>query len=346
MSESDFPSSSPASLAMLRKGAGRRSAVPAAAPRVEEGTLAADVPAPKVLSARGAGFDPVSWTEANRARLREILLREGALLFRDMGIDDVDLFKRTIDAFSGGPRLSYENRSTPRTHLTDRIYTSTEYPAEYAIPLHNENSYTNSWPGTIFFYAAQPSESGGETPIADSRRIYAALDPALRARFESRGVMYVRNYGHLDLPWQEVFQTEDRGRVEAFCAEAGIGFEWRDGGALRTWQVCQASAAHPQTGETVWFNQAHLFHVSSLPDAQRTALLEACGNDGLPRNAYYGDGSDIEESALDEIRCCYAEHAIAFPWQRGDLLVLDNMLFAHGRMPYRGARRILVGMTH
>ncbi len=334
------------SLAMLKKGIGRRAVAVDPAPLVSEGVLADDMPAPRVFRAGAAGFDPVSWTQANRDRLADALRHHGALLFRDMGVDDVDTFKRMIDAFSSGPRLAYENRSTPRTHLSDRIYTSTEYPAEFSIPLHNENSYTSSWPGNIFFYAHLPSTGGGETPIADSRRVHAALPTALRERFEARKVMYVRNYGHLDLPWQEVFQTQDPRDVEAFCAEAGIAVEWRDNGQLRTSQVCQAVAEHPVTGEKVWFNQAHLFHVSSLPRAQREALVDACGHDGLPRNAYYGDGGEIEEDALDEIRACYARHMIAFPWQRGDVLALDNMLYAHGRMPYQGPRKILVGMTN
>lgn len=336
---------SPSSLSLLRQRSGRRQ-VPASGNLVEELDFAEGQPIPRRLqAAAGAQIDPVAWTRTNRTQLRERLLQHGALLYRNMGIDDVAVFKGVVDALGGGERLTYENRSTPRTQLDDRIYTSTEYPAEYAIPLHNENSYTHAWPGVIYFHAQQPSAEGGETPIADSRKVYASLDPALRERLERRKIMYVRNYGELDLSWQEVFQTESRSEVETFCAQAGIGFSWREGERLRTWQVCQASATHPLTGEKVWFNQAHLFHVSSLPEDQGAMLLAACGRDNLPRHACYGDGGEIEDSALEEIRGCYERHAVRFPWQSGDLLVLDNMLFAHGRMPFRGPRRILVAMT-
>jgi hypothetical protein len=156
--------------------------------------------------------------------------------------------------------------------------------------------------------------------------------------------MYVRNYGDgLDLSWQNVFQTDDRAKVEAYCRTAEIEFEWKNENELRTWQVCQAVAKHPHTGEMVWFNQAHLFHVSSLTSEIRDSLFASVDGEP-PRNAYYGDGSPIEDEALEEIRAAYARAAVIFPWQGRDVLVLDNMLAAHGRMPYRGPRQIVVGM--
>ena len=158
--------------------------------------------------------------------------------------------------------------------------------------------------------------------------------------------MYVRNYGDgLDLTWENVFQTTLKSEVEDYCRTTDIQFEWKDGGRLKTWQVCQAACLHPKAVQMVWFNQAHLFHVSSLKREVRESLVPAFKEDDLPRNAYYGDGSPIETSVLEEIREIYEQEAITFPWQDGDILMLDNMLTAHGRRPYRGARKVLVGMA-
>lgn len=39
------------------------------------------------------------------------------------------------------------------------------------------------------------------------------------------------------------------------------------------------------------------------------------------------------------------EESIYFPWERGDILVLDNVLAMHGRAPFRGNRRILAALS-
>ena len=74
-------------------------------------------------------------------------------------------------------------------------------------------------------------------------------------------------------------------------------------------------------------------------------MLAEFTEDDLPTNTYYGDGTPIEPSVLDELREIYRQETVAFPWEKGDVLMLDNMLAAHGRAPFVGTRKVLVGMT-
>ena len=280
--------------------------------------------------------------ELARTRLHEV----GGLLLRGFDVLGEQAFQQLARGF-GHELLSYEFGSTPRKAVEQGVYTSTEYPAHQVIPLHNEQSYSLQWPLKIWFHCVQPSAEGGETPIADSRLIYQRLDPALRQRFTDRRLMYVRNYGNgLDLPWQHAFNSADRRVVESFCRANRIDFEWKADGELRTRQVCQAVARHPVSQAMVWFNQAHLFHVSNLAPAVREGLLAVVEDPlELPRNVYYGDGSPLEESALAEIRGVLDACTLRFPWQQGDVLMLDNMLVAHGRASFKGARKVIVAMA-
>jgi alpha-ketoglutarate-dependent taurine dioxygenase len=316
-----------------------------AAGALDIGPLNAGRELPLLVRPRAEGLPLAVALPQLRMLVERHLHRAGGLLFRDFRVDGVADFRAFAAAF-GHPLLSYEFGSTPRTEVAEGIYTSTEYPSHQAIPLHNEQAYTREWPLKIWFYSAVVAREGGETPIADSRAIYRRIDPALRERFAVKGVMYVRNYGNgLDVPWPQVFGTDDPVEVERYCRAHGIACEWKDDGELRTRQVCQGVARHPATAEWVWFNQAHLFHVSNLESEAREILLDILDEADLPRNAYYGDGTPLEDSALAEIRGVLDEETLRFPWREGDVLMLDNMLAAHARAPFVGPRRVVVAMA-
>nr|GFC52529.1 hypothetical protein [Tanacetum cinerariifolium] len=138
--------------------------------------------------------------------------------------------------------------------------------------------------------------SGGETPIADSREVFRRINPVLRKRFEEKRLI----------------------DVEAYCRKRGIQCDWNEDGDLRTRQRVQGVAQHPRTKDWVWFNQAHLFHLSNLDPDMQEILLDTVGEEGLPRNVYYGDGSPLEEDALAEIRAVLDDCEVVFPWETGD----------------------------
>jgi alpha-ketoglutarate-dependent taurine dioxygenase len=300
---------------------------------------------PLVLTPTQPHVDLAAWAGERAEFLERSLNQAGALLFRGFGVTTAERFQQVIGAVT--PRLlEYKERSTPRASVSGEIYTATEYPADQLIPLHNENAYAHEFPRKLWFCCLQPAEEGGETPLADSREVFRGISQDTRARFIEKGVMYVRNYGAgIDLDWPTVFQTTSPEAVEEYCRGAGIEFEWRPGNRLRTRQVRPATITHPVTGEQVWFNQAHLFHVSSLEKTLREDLLMMTDEEDLTRNAYYGDGAAIAEDTLEEIQRVYRQCAVTFPWRLGDVLLVDNLLIAHGRMPYKGPRKILVAMA-
>lgn len=331
------------SLAGLRKSRPRAVALEDARPVTFQAPADGDL---HLLARPGVeGVDLGGWARQNRDEVARRLAETGAVLFRGFPIATPEDFEATCAGFSDD-LMDYGERSTPRSEVQGKVYTSTEYPPDQHIPLHNEMSYAATWPRRIFFCCLTPAEEGGRTPLADSHRVWRDVDPEVRGRFEEKGVMYVRNFGEvLGLPWREVFQRDSRREVEEYCRGAGIEVEWGDGDRLRTRAVRPAVLEHPTRGVKVWFNQAHLHHVSALPDDARESLLEVVSEDELPFNTFYGDGTPIGDGDLAEVRRALDGATRSFDWRRGDLLLLDNELIAHGRSTYRGDRRVVVAMS-
>jgi alpha-ketoglutarate-dependent taurine dioxygenase len=290
--------------------------------------------------------------------LKRKLLENGALLFRDFSVVDAADFQRVIDALSLGPSLDYIGGDSPRTKVTRSVYTSTEAPRSFKIPLHNELSFVSRYPKHILFFCDVAPQDRGETIIADARRVYRTIDQAVRRRFEDKGIKYVSAYyGKSRLidavnpshkSWHRVFETDDRARVEELCREHDFAFEWHDDNWIRISQTRPATMTHPETGEHVWFSQPHLYDFNprllgfwqwagaKLFYAQKHTRLH---------EVFHADGSPIARADLYHLLDTLDACTVRFPWKRGDVLLLDNVLAMHGREPFNGERRILAAMT-
>jgi alpha-ketoglutarate-dependent taurine dioxygenase len=290
------------------------------------------------------GVNLANWAANSREYLQAELVKHGAILFRNFAVETPARFEAFARAISGD--LFDEYGDLPRDTPGAKVYGSTPYPADKAILFHNESSHMHRWPMKIWFYCVKAAERGGATPIIDCREIYQSLNPKLIARLTEKKLMYVRNYiDGLDVSWQQFFQTSNKARVEEYCRKASIGLEWKGENRLTTRQVCPAVARHPQTGEKSFFNQIQLHHISCLEPAVRESMLSMFGEADLPRNVYYGDGTQLEDSVVTEISEVYERLAVRFQWQVGDVIMLDNMLVAHARDPFEGMRKVLVAMA-
>lgn len=292
----------------------------------------------------------VSCLVENGKALREKLLAHGALLFRGYAVESPDDFERFVRQFSGANLLDYAGGVSPRVELTKGgVYTSTEYPAQFRLALHNELSYSDKYPRHVYFCClTAPENGGGETPIGDSRRILKAIAPEIVREFKAKKIRYDRNlFGDAGsgFSWQDAFQTTDKSAIEHFCRQSNIEYKWKSDGGLRLTQIRPATAIHPATGEEVWFNQADGFHPSNLDAETYNYLISIMPEEDFRLNARFGDGSPLDISALEQIRGTLEKESVLFPWQAGDVLILDNLLTAHGRMPFSGARRIVLVMT-
>lgn len=301
---------------------------------------------PLVISPAMEGVSLPAWVKEHQAYVRSELAKHGGILFHDFAVNTPALFEEFARAVTLGGELFNEYGDLPRESPGAQVYGSTPYPEDKSILFHNESSHMHRWPMKIMFCCMKAAEEGGATPIVDCRALYNALSPALIARLTEKKLMYTRNFIEgLDVSWQQFFGTSDKSRVEEYCQRVGIDLTWKSEQHLQTRQVCQAVARHPDTDEMLFFNQIQLHHISMLDADVRESMLSMFGEESLPRNVYYGDGTPLENAVVEEISAVLTQYAVRFPWQAGDIALLDNMMVAHARDPFKGTRKILVAMS-
>ena len=310
---------------------------------VRRSYLSPDQKLPLVLTPAVPDADLAEWAAGHKAEIQADLLAHGAILFRGFGIDNPEVLESFASTLCA--ELFNENGEHPRDSVTGNVYTPVFYPRDQRLLWHNENSFNWRWPRKIFFACAQPAEKGGETPLVDSRRVYEEIPEEIRTAFEEKGVLYQRTYSEgLGLPWQTVFQTEDVAEVEREAGETRVELSWRSGDRLRTRGARPAVIPHPVTGEKTWFNQGQHWHVACLDPETSESMRSLFPDDELPRHLFFGDGTPIPDEWMATILEVYDRLEVAFPWQKGDVVLLDNVLVAHGRNPFSGPRKILVAM--
>ncbi len=305
----------------------------------------------------------IAWARRHRDWVFERMLRHGAVLVRGTGLRTAEDFEEFCGVFSS--RLcEYTRGGGPRTRVRGNIYTSTDLPPGVVIPPHCEMAYAVNYPRRLLFFCMTPPRRGGETALVDMRRVFERLGEDVRDRFARRGVRYIENVPGRTLlsfgrTWQAMFETGDPEEVMRRCRELSIAATWRRNRTLHMVSTRPALMTHPETGETVWFNSVHLYHHSWSSEARRSGryglyavarLREAYHGalfnpDEYRTHGLYGDGGPIPRREIEHIRDVLWREAVLVSWRQGDILLVDNLLVAHGRMPYRGPRKILAALA-
>lgn len=312
----------------------------------------------EILPSKNEFFDLIC---AQRTALKQKISKYGGILFRGFPLENAGDFAAFIRHLGLGEFVDYIGGDSPRNKINDGVYTSTEAPPSIKIPLHNELSFVKYHPKHIYFFCEIPPMANGETIIADARKVYDGVDPVVRQKFMNKSIRYISCYYHKSKimewlnkiapshkSWIQVFETNSKEEVEMKCRENEFEYEWTKNGWLRISQVRPAVTEHQETGDKVWFNQAHLYDFSpKLLGAWRYAgaKLFYCRKHTRLHEVFFADHTSIPRSDLYHILEVLDSHTIAFPWQKGDALVLDNVLAMHGRETFEGKRRVLAAMT-
>jgi alpha-ketoglutarate-dependent taurine dioxygenase len=290
-------------------------------------------------------LDAPTWAGEYREALRAQVTEHGVLLVRGLQLREPDQVD-SVFARLAGELMTERESFAPRQSHGRGLYSSTAWPVNQPMCMHHELSYALDVPGLMLFACLTAPAEGGATALADAEQVLQALPAALTERFEREGWLLTRSYNdEIGASLAESFGTDDRGAVEDYCRGHAIDFTWRPDGSLHTRQRRAAVVRHPDTGRRCWFNQIAFLNEWTLAPEVREYLVDEYGEDGLPFNTRFGDGTPIGEDVVQLINATYEEHTRREPWQAGDLMLVDNIRTAHSREAYTGERQVLVAMA-
>lgn len=303
----------------------------------------ADVRAPKIIYGHGSSIEAYSCV--HREGLLEDLAIAGSVLLREFASLSLTSFRKGLTALVE-EFLEAQGEHTP-ADSRDRIYNPVTYSPERKLLWHNENSFNACWPEMIAFGVLRAAENGGESLLVNSRLMLSQLDPLVVEEFRAKGVQYVRRMGlGIDRHWRDILASASKAEAEAHCSKEGVAFRWLDADVLETRVTRRATVSHPVTGEECWFNQVPHWHRQCLEPEVRRDLLSLLGEEMMPRDCRFGDGSVIPNVTVNHILETYHSLEVPIAYQEGDVLIVDNVATAHGRNPYEGKRELLVAMGH
>jgi len=218
-------------------------------------------------------------------------------------------------------------------------------PKELTIQFHNEMAYATEYPKYVTFAMVRQADTDGTTTLADNVVVQGRLSTGLLDKFRRLGVQYVRylhDEAERDAPdfynsWQGAFQVkslEEAMQKGNNRATFSILEAHSDGRRLRHTLWCPVFHHHPVHGE-LFFNSLLNRHGSWLDGH---AVFGKLPHSERPYHCLWGDGTELSEEELAEIRKAYSDSTEYIRLDAGDVLVLDNLRVVHGRTPYNGSR--------
>ncbi len=236
----------------------------------------------------------------------------GAVLFR--GFDyDVDSLSRFTALFCS---RFVRNESGRRGRISSDGTTQTVNLGREAFPLHPELSRVPWRPDIAWFACANAPASGGETLVCDGAAIAAGLSSSTRESVNGRGVLY-REETPLGAftDWLGIPPPDDR-VLALINRDSPFRFQRAGNRIFRAF-------TRPFLDRGL-FTKAPIF---------ANFLLFARFMLGTRQFPTFEDGSVIPDALVEEIRHVSEGLTVAHRWQPGDLLMLDNSRFLHGRNP-------------
>ncbi|MCC5601618.1 TauD/TfdA family dioxygenase [Nostoc favosum] len=249
----------------------------------------------------------------------EIFKSCGLLLFQGFGVNSEQM-QAFAEQFSSRFIL---DRHRPIIDRKKGLVTLVDPDMHYISP-HCENANTPSFrPDVVWFCCDVPAEEGGETLFWDGVQIWNEMNEDLRQLFASNKIRYFQKFP-ADL-WKRFLGTgATLADVKRMLEGLEVNYQIYKDQSVSLEYFCSAVV------KTKYGNQ------DAFANSILTENTEENDEDAI---VTFEDGSLIPVVVINQIEQLMDRFTGVIPWQSGDLLMIDNSRFLHGRNSFTDSRR-------
>ncbi len=296
-----------------------------------------------------------------KAQIYHLVDTKGGLLIRNTGIKDTKQYGKFLASIEFSHH-SYVGGTNPRTEKGSGVYTAVDLPPPITIHSHQEMSYLDTIPDYVSFYCQLPPNNGQKTNLfVDMRQFTANLPNELKARYRGKRARLQRtlpsaereDFSQGEKSWQEALGTGNHQEATLIAQEHGWELTWKDDDSLVILhEPARFFRPHLIHGE-LWCNQAMLIHPvishrcairnGRLADVEKLDKVRAEAPDIIDQ-MFLENGNSIPDTDVESYYDLLLEMETHFALKQGEVIILDNMLVAHGRGAFEGPREMFAAL--
>ena len=234
--------------------------------------------------------------------------------------------------------MRYEAGANPRDNLEANVY-EVGAPLQAWLHYHHEMAYVGTSTTMLGFLAKHVVEGKGQTFVSDNLRATdAILDTNLGQKLKTLGLCYHRDltdreafagteeigvYNH----WQQSMMTDDPDEAEQFARARGLETQWGPNRLLKTRYYVSAYEYYPPLDRNVLYSSVadDGMWFDTWPKVQHLPY------DQRPLKLTFGDLSEMTRAEKELFVDVYDRFGIPLNWNVGDVAVVCNWRWAHGR---------------
>ncbi|MFW5450897.1 MAG: TauD/TfdA family dioxygenase [Methylophagaceae bacterium] len=270
----------------------------------------------------------LSIVEASAAELDEKLvvktvIDSGMILIRSKNhsVDDFLAFSKKFStefiSLNERQRTVGGNSGRETVEGNKSLFTVTGKNYGHDVPLHGELYFQQVHPPQLlWFYCAHSIKPGGETWLCDGQELFSGMALEMQKLFMDSDIIYERH--HTKVEWMKIYSVDTIEALKKYLQTKNHTLVVNDDDSIITY--FKTSPLRKNGKNLIFINNILPFALREIHTPNQTKS----------RVKFVG-GKEIPKDVILELEQLATSLMVKIPWEKGDIVIVDNTRMLHGR---------------